>query len=99
MSESVIDSPFIIPGNDAGAVESFLLDAPPPTPHSKFQWSIVIGPLAVFILFIGFWQWMHEVGMRKLFDKPSFMLPSPFTVVDQAFLTPGPRSKLLNGLA
>jgi NitT/TauT family transport system permease protein len=41
---------------------------------------------------------MHETGMRKFFDKPSFMLPSPFTVIDQAFLTDGPRSKLFNGL-
>ncbi len=92
-------SPFITPGNDAGGVETSLLDAPPPTPHSKFQWSIVVGPLAVFILFLGFWQWMHEVGVRKFFDKPSFMLPSPFTVVDQAFLQSAPRAKLINGLA
>jgi NitT/TauT family transport system permease protein len=92
-------SPFIVPGTDAGAVEDVILDMPPTTPKGKFMWSTLIGPLVVFVLFIAFWQWMHEVGMRKFFDKPGFLLPSPFTVVDQAFLTPGPRNKLLHGLA
>jgi len=96
---SPVDTLYIVPGTDAGAVEDFLLDAPPPALQDKFEWSTIIGPVVMFVLFIAFWQWMHEVGMRKIFDKPGFLLPSPFTVVDQAFLSPGPRSKLLNGLA
>lgn len=100
MTDSIApSSPFIIAGNDAGSAEELVLDAPPPTPRRQFQWSMVIGPLAVFILFLAFWQWMHVYGMRQFFDKPSFMLPSPVTVVDQAFLASGPRGKLINGLA
>jgi NitT/TauT family transport system permease protein len=95
-----VDSPFIVPGTDAGAVEDFLLDSPPPqATKDKFEWSTIIGPVVMFVLFIALWQWMHEVGMRLIFDKPGFLLPSPFTVVDQAFLQAGPRRKLLNGLA
>ncbi len=96
---NTLPSPFIVPGTDAGAVEDAILDAPPPTPTDRFEWSTVFGPLALFVLFIALWQWMHESGLRLLFDKPGFLIPSPFTVVDQAFLTSGPRSKLLNGLA
>ncbi len=100
MSDSIApSSPFIIPGNDAGAVETYLLDAPPPVPTRRFEWSAVFGPLVLFVLFISLWQWMHETGLRLLFDKPGFLIPSPFTVVDQAFLQPGPRKKLLTGLA
>ena len=95
---SILPSSFIVPGTDAGAVEDAILDAPPPTPKDRFQWSTVWGPLALFIVFVAFWQYMHVSGMRTFFDKPGFLLPSPVTVVDQAFLNSRPRSKLLHGL-
>ncbi|CAB4365619.1 MAG: ABC transporter permease subunit [Actinobacteria bacterium] len=95
---SDLHNPFIVPGEDAGAVEHHILDAAPPTPNAKFQWSTLIGPLVTFVLFLLFWQYMHESGMRTFFDKPGFMLPSPVTVVDQAFLTAKARGKLINGL-
>lgn len=95
---SDLHNPYIIPGEDAGEVEEFVLDAPPATPKAGFQWSTVIGPLVTFILFLALWQYMHESGMRTFFDKPGFMLPSPVTVVDKAFLASKARSKLINGL-
>ncbi len=95
---SSTEFPFIVPGTDAGAVEDSVLDAAPPTPQDKFEWSTVIGPLVAFIIFLAIWEWMHRTGMRMLFDKPGFLLPSPVTVVDQAFLRQAPRRKLLGGL-
>jgi NitT/TauT family transport system permease protein len=92
------DSPYIVPGTDAGAVEDIILDAPPPVQKDRFEISTVIGPIVMFAVFLGIWQWFHEVGMRLVFDKPGFLLPSPVTVVDQAFLNAGPRGKLLGGL-
>lgn len=86
-------------GSDAHMVTVDLgLDAPPPTPQPTFEWSTVFGPLVLFVLVLAFWQYMHESGMRYWFDKPGFMLPSPVTVVDQAFLHAKPRTKLLHGL-
>ena len=46
----------------------------------------LVGPLVVFVLFLAFWEYMHRDGMRRFFDKPGFLLPSPVTVIDQAFL-------------
>lgn len=95
---SDLSNPFIVPGEDAGEVEEFVLDAPPATPKARFQWSMVVGPLVTFVVFLAVWQYMHESGMRRFFDKPGFMLPSPVTVVDQAFLTSRARGKLIDGL-
>ncbi len=95
---STAEFPFIVPGTDAGAVEDTVLDAPPPTPQDKFEWNTIIGPLVTFVIFLAIWEWMHRTGMRMLFDKPGFLLPSPVTVVDQAFLRHKPRRKLLGGL-
>lgn len=75
------------------------LDAPPPElAKRRFQWSTVAGPLVVFALFLGFWEYMHRSGMRHWFDKPGFMLPSPVTVVDKAFLDSTVRHQYLTGL-
>ena len=51
------------------------------------------------MIFIAFWWGMHQWGMRGLFDKPPFLLPSPPTVIDQAYLDGTQRSNLLQGLA
>lgn len=59
----------------------------------------VVAPVLGFVVFIAVWWAMHQWGMRALFDKPPFLLPSPATVVDQAFLDPAQRSDLLQGLA
>ena len=75
-----------------------ILDAPPPTPVTGFEWSTVIGPLVVFVLFIALWQYMHETGLRTWFDKPGFLVPSPVTVINDSFVRGVPRGKLLNGL-
>jgi len=73
------------------------LDAPP-TRKSKREWSTLVGPVVVFVLFIGFWEYMHRDGMRRFLDKKPSLLPSPVTVVDQAFLDKIVRQQLLTGL-
>lgn len=77
---------------------AFDLDAPPTSKKPKFQWSTVIGPLVVFVLFIGYWEYMHRWGMRRWLDKKPSLLPSPVTVIDQAFLDPRVRGQLMEGL-
>lgn len=62
------------------------------------EWSSIIGPIVVFLLFIGFWEYMHRDGMRRFLDKKPSLLPSPVTVIDQAFLDPLVRRQLLVGL-
>src|SRR5262249_35510852 len=75
--------------------------APPPTstPSRRFRWSVVLGPLVAFVLFVGLWEYMHRDGMRRFFDKPGFLLPSPATVIDQSFVDPNVRHQMLTGLA
>lgn len=73
------------------------LDAPSAVKPPR-EWSTIIGPIVVFLLFIGFWEYMHRDGMRRFLDKKPSLLPSPVTVVDQAFLEPVVRGKLIEGL-
>ena len=73
------------------------LDAPSAIQLPR-EWSTIIGPIVVFLLFIGFWEYMHRDGMRRFLDKKPSLLPSPVTVVDQAFLDPVVRGKLIEGL-
>lgn len=61
-------------------------------------WSTIVGPIVVFLLFLGFWEYMHRDGMRRFLDKKPSLLPSPVTVVDQAFLDKVVRGKLIEGL-
>jgi NitT/TauT family transport system permease protein len=79
--------------------------APPPLvasaqPNAKRSRSIsrIIGPPIVLIAFVAFWQLMHEWGMRAIFDKPDFLVPSPVTVIDRSFVNSVARTDLLNGL-
>jgi NitT/TauT family transport system permease protein len=76
-------------------------ELPPPsatTPSGRFSWSVVVGPLVTLALFIALWEYMHRDGMRRLFDKPGFLLPSPVTVIDQSFLDATVRSQMVRGL-
>ena len=97
-----LPSPSIGPGTDAISdsvvVEGVILDAPPPTPADRFEWSTVFGPLAMFLVFVAIWQWMHVHGMRLLFDKPGFLLPSPVTVVNDSFISRTARDKMISGI-
>lgn len=76
------------------------LDAAPPASDEPkgFRWTVLAGPLVVFVAFIGFWEYMHRDGMRRFFDKPEFMLPSPVTVIDRAFLDATVRDQYIDGL-
>jgi NitT/TauT family transport system permease protein len=64
----------------------------------RFQISRYIGPPIVLIVFLGVWQYFHESGMRRFFDKPGFLLPSPVTVFNESFVNHVARGKLLNGV-
>lgn len=64
----------------------------------RHRWLSIVGPLVTFGMFLGFWEYMHRDGMRRLFDKPEFLVPSPVTVVDQCLFDPLVREQLLTGL-
>lgn len=68
----------------------------------KRRWSAWLatwlGPFIVFGFFLLLWEYMHRDGMRRFFDKPEFLVPSPVTVIDQAFLDPVVRSQMIRGL-
>lgn len=70
----------------------------PTTDRSARGWLNVAAPVLGFVVFVAAWWGMHQWGMRALFDKPPFLLPSPATVIDQAFLDPLARDQLLQGL-
>jgi NitT/TauT family transport system permease protein len=71
---------------------------PPQKEGVRISVSTYLGPFIVFVLFIAFWEWMHRVGMELLLDKRASLLPSPVTVIDQAFLDTIVRRQLLEGL-
>jgi NitT/TauT family transport system permease protein len=71
---------------------------PPVKEGTRITVSTYLGPFVVFVLFVGFWEWMHRVGMEALLDKRPSLLPSPVTVIDQAFLDSVVRRQLLEGL-
>lgn len=73
------------------------LDSPPVSKPQR-EWSTIVGPVVVFFLFIGFWEYMHRDGMRRFLDKKPSLLPSPVTVIDQAFLDNIVLKQLLIGL-
>lgn len=64
----------------------------------RFRITDLIGPAVVFVLFMAFWEYMHRDGMRRIFDKPGLLVPSPVTVIDQAFLDGVVRRQLIDGL-
>lgn len=67
-----------------------------PTPRTIV--GAVVGPLVFLVLFLAFWEYLHRDGMRRFFDKPGFLLPSPVTVVDQSFLNEIVRDQMITGL-
>jgi NitT/TauT family transport system permease protein len=69
------------------------------TPSGRFRWSVVVGPLVTLALFVALWEYAHRDGMRRFFDKPGFLVPSPVTVIDQSFLQADIRRQLISGLA
>ena len=77
-----------------------VLDPPPPSApiKQKFEWSKIVGPLIILVLFLAFWHYMHNWGMRAIFDKPGFLVPAPETVVDRAFLDSNVRGQLITGV-
>ena len=64
----------------------------------RFQPSKYVGPFIIFVLFLGFWEYMHRDGMRRLLDKNPALMPSPATVIDKAFGDSVVRGQLLEGL-
>jgi NitT/TauT family transport system permease protein len=64
----------------------------------RFRLSTVVGPLVTLALFLALWEYMHRDGMRRFFDKPGFLVPSPVTVVDQSFLDETVREQMFRGL-
>jgi NitT/TauT family transport system permease protein len=73
-------------------------EVPTLTRGGKFRISLVIGPLFVFAAFLGLWEYMHRDGLRRFFDKPGRLLPSPATVAHTGFGKAIFRNKLWTGL-
>jgi len=73
--------------------------APTLSPGGRFRWSMVVGPLVTLVVFLALWEYMHRDGMRRFFDKPGFLVPSPVTVIDQSFLDSVVRQQMITGLA
>ena len=57
-----------------------------------------MAPLAFFVAFLCLWEYFHRDGMRRFFDKPGILVPSPVTVVDKGFLNGQVRGQLIGGL-
>ena len=75
------------------------LEAPPPVERKKRLRVIdVLGPLVVFALVLGLWEWFRRDGLRRFFDKPNFIVPSPVTVVNKVFTDDIIRGRLIGGL-
>jgi NitT/TauT family transport system permease protein len=76
------------------------MTAGPPASDGRVgrDWRALIGPGITFVIFLVVWEYFHRDGMRRLFDKPGFLVPSPATVVDKAFLNGNVRGQLLTGL-
>ncbi len=102
MSEDVdFKTDHVVVGEHAPAQVDFAdLDAGAPAVDAPrgFEWSRIIGPFAIFVIFIAIWHYMHTNGMRKFFDKPGFLLPAPETVFHDSFLMSGNRGDLIGGL-
>lgn len=60
--------------------------------------SVYVGPIVTFVALVGLWEYFHRDGMRRFFDKPGFLVPSPATVIDHAFGNSIVREQLLVGL-
>ena len=69
-------------------------------PRKKpFRASRVIGPLAVFALFIGFWYFMHHWGLRWIFDKNGErLIPLPTDVWDATVMSTITRNDYIDGI-
>ncbi len=73
--------------------------SPSGRPTRKNVVGSIVGPLVFLALFLAFWEYMHLDGMRRFFDKPGFLLPSPVTVIDNSFLDSVVRQQMITGLA
>jgi NitT/TauT family transport system permease protein len=83
--------------NELAQIED-LRPSPARTPSGRLRVSTVLGPVIVFVGFIGLWEYFHRSGMRRWFDKPGFLLPSPVTVIDGSWNNPQVREQLIDGL-
>lgn len=63
---------------------------PAPVPHARKRSPIIayVGPVATLGVFLLLWEYMHRSGLRKFFDKPGRLLPSPVTVINKSFIDP-----------
>ncbi len=83
-----------------GADPSFMGETGPSgQPTAKAFVRAFVGPLVFLIVFLTLWEYFHRDGMRRFFDKPGFLLPSPTTVIDQSFLDSVVRQQMITGLA
>lgn len=82
---------------EAGAALTTEPDADEPTSSRRGRSRLeALGPIAVFVVFIGFWYFMSYVGIEKIFGKPSFLVPPPHTVIKEGFLDATARSQILS---
>lgn len=95
-----VEAPPELAGLSTGSAlgEGAITAGPHVTTRRSRRWIDVGGPLIGFALFIGLWWLMHDWGMRALFDKPSFLLPSPATIVDRSYLDANVRGDMIQAV-
>ena len=84
-----------------GAPRVELVDDDAPAPPRRRRRSIAdfLGPAVVFLIFLGVWEYIHRDGLRRFWNKPGFLVPSPATVIDKSFIKdPEIRSALFTGV-
>lgn len=72
--------------------------SPTPRVRRRFDWAGIVGPVVIFGLFIGTCYFMHYWGLRHLFDRPSFLIPTPHLVIQKSLGDSVVRGDLSSGL-
>jgi NitT/TauT family transport system permease protein len=74
------------------------VDDAPRAGKSQRNASDYIAPVVGFAGFIGFWYFMSYWGLKHIWDKPSFLITAPHTVIHDSFVNEQSRTALLSGL-
>lgn len=84
-------------GESAALEATEKVDALTKTPNPS--WRERLGPVVVFIAFIGLWYLISAWAIDAVFNKPKFLVPPPHEVIDESFLARArTRNEMLEGV-
>lgn len=95
MSTSVDSTPQMLAQAAGHSADSA---GPPEKRRRRIGVADILGPLIVLIGVIAFWEYVHRDGMRRIFGKPGFLVPSLSTIIDRSFLDGDVRVQMIRGL-